>query len=93
MKIHLDESKSNAIAKLMGVGGAGVEALKELFQVAEAELRDVSNIDPKGNMGLQALAAQRAVEALREIGGHVFPELKTARTGKEKKEEQPRPYR
>lgn len=74
MKINLDESKSNAIAKLMAVGGAGVEALKELLLAAEAELRDVNNIDPKGNMGLQALAAQKAVETLQEIRSHVFPE-------------------
>lgn len=87
MKIDLEESKSNAIAKLMGVGGAGVEALKELFQAAEAELRDVSNIDPKGNMGLQALAAQRAVETLLELRGHVFPDSVQTETvnGKETK--------
>lgn len=74
MKINLDEQKDNAIAKLVGNGGAGVEALKELFQAAEAGLRDVSNIDPKGNMGLQALAAQRAVETLLEVREHVFPD-------------------
>ena len=73
MKIDLDENKSNAIAKLMAVGGAGVEALKELLLAAEAELNSVSNIDPKGNMGLQALAAQKAVETLQEIRSHVFP--------------------
>lgn len=72
MKINLDENKSNALGKLMAVGGAGVEALKELFQAAEAELRDVSNIDPKGNMGLQTLAAQKALEAVKEIRSHVF---------------------
>lgn len=74
MKINLDQEKSNAIAKLMAVGGAGVEALKELLLAAEAELDSVSNIDPKGNMGLQALAAQKAVETLQEIRSHVFPE-------------------
>lgn len=85
MKIHLDEEKSNAIAKLMAVGGAGVEALKELLQAAEAELRDVSNIDPKGNMGLQALAAQRAVEALQELRGHIFPGTNVTGSGERKK--------
>lgn len=74
MKINLDPEKSNAIAKLMAVGGTGVEALKELLLSAEAELDSVSNIDPKGNMGLQALAAQKAVETLQEIRSHVFPE-------------------
>jgi len=73
MKIDLDPIKTDAIAKLMNVGGAGVEALKELFDAAEAELRDVTNIDPKGNMGLQSLAAQRAVEVLQGIKSNVFP--------------------
>lgn len=76
MKINLDPEKSNAIAKLMGVGGAGVEALKELFIAAESELDSVRNIDPKGNMGLQALAAQKSVEVLLEIRSHIFPELR-----------------
>lgn len=74
MKINLDENKSNAIAKLMAIGGAGVEALKSLLLSAEAELDSVRNIDPKGNMGLQALAAQRAMEILLEIRSHIFPD-------------------
>lgn len=74
MKINLDETKTRAVASLINVGGAGVEALKELFIAAEDELRDVCNIDPKGNMGLQALAAQKSVEILLEIRSHVFPD-------------------
>jgi len=87
MKIELDENKANALAKLMAVGGAGVEALKELFQAAEAELNSVKNIDPKGNMGLQALAAQRALEAVLEVRENVFPESVRTETvdGKERK--------
>lgn len=88
MKIDLGPEKTNAIAKLMAVGGAGVEALRELFQAAEAELRDVGNIDPKGNMGLQALAAQRALEAVQSIQEHVFPDT-AARTGGVKVEKAP----
>lgn len=87
MKINLDQEKSNAIAKLMAVGGAGVEALKELLLAAEAELRDVGNIDPKGNMGLQALAAQKAVETLKEIRSHLFPDT-IAKTEKKPGERQ-----
>ena len=74
MKIDLDENKINAIANLMKVGGAGVEALTELFQKAEAELDSVKNIDPKGNMGLQALAAQRALDTVVEIRSYIFPD-------------------
>ena len=93
MKINLEEGKSNAIAKLMGVGGTGVEALRELFASAIAELSDVRNIDPKGNMGLQALASQKAVEALQEVQGHIFPETQAARGKGGTEKEQPRPYR
>lgn len=90
MKINLDENKTNALSKLMGVGGAGVEALKELLQSAEAELIDVRNIDPKGNMGLQSLAAQKSVEILAEIISHIFPDVVKTVTvdGKEKKTSQ-----
>ncbi len=93
MKIQLDENKSNAIEKLMGVGGAGVEALKELFERAEAELGDVRNIDPKGNMGLQTLAAQKAIETVDELKKHIFPESMDLNTGKKEKEEGSRQYR
>lgn len=86
MKINLDEGKSNAIARLIAVGGAGVDALKELLISAEAELDSVSNIDPKGNMGLQALAAQKAVEILLEVRSHIFPEsVKLKKVGTEEK--------
>lgn len=53
-------------------GGAGVEALSELFASAERELRDVLKIDPKGNMGLQSLARQLAVEMLLEVRDVIF---------------------
>lgn len=73
MKIELDEQKSNALAGLVAAGGAGVEALKEIFTAAELELRDVLKIDKKGNMGLQSLARQEAVEMLLQIRDVVFP--------------------
>lgn len=91
--IYLDENKSNALAKMIAAGGAGTEALRELFTKAEAELRDVLNIDPKGNMGLQSLASQRAFETLQEIRKQVFPGQAVVQSGESKKEEQPRPYR
>lgn len=81
MKINLEEGESNAIAKLMAVGGTGVEAIKKLFALAEAELVDVRNIDPKGNMGLQTLAAQKSLDALQEIMWQMFPDQRVTRTG------------
>lgn len=86
MKIELDEVKTNAIKAMVTAGGAGVEALRDLFTAAEAELRDVMNIDPKGNMGLQSLASQRAVETIRELFSHVFPDQRSSRSGNGSKE-------
>lgn len=74
MKIELDEQKQNALTALVTSGGAGVEALKELFMAAELELRDVLKIDKKGNMGLQSLARQEAVETLLQIKSVIFPD-------------------
>lgn len=73
MKIELDEQKQNALVALVTSGGAGVEALKDLFMAAELELRDVLRIDNKGNMGLQSLARQEAVEMLLQIKDVIFP--------------------
>lgn len=39
------------------------------------DLMDVRNIDPKGNMGLQALANQRAAETLTELFEMLFPNI------------------
>ena len=94
MKIDLGPDKENALQRLVAVGGAGVEALRELFALAEAELRDVMNINPQGNMGLQSLASQKAVEALTEVRDHIFPELSAARRREKPVEEgQPGKYR
>lgn len=73
MKIKLTNDQGNAIDKLIANGGAGVEALKELFNQAIAELSDIRNIDPKGNMGLQSLASQKALEIIDEIQHLTFP--------------------
>lgn len=72
MKIDLEQNKADTLAAFVKGGGAGVEALWDLFSAAERELRDVLKIDPKGNMGLQTLARQQAVEMLLEIRDVIF---------------------
>ena len=72
-KIELNENQTNALATLVANGGTGVEALKALFVAAELELRDVLSIDKKGNMGLQSLARQEAVEMLLQVRNLIFP--------------------
>lgn len=72
MKIDLDQKKADTLAAMVKGGGAGVEALSDLFAAAESELRDVLKIDPKGNMGLQTLARQHAVDMLLEVRDVIF---------------------
>lgn len=76
MKIQLDQEEENAIANIMKVSGPGASAIKKLFSLAEQDLSNIMNIDKKGNMGLQALAAQNSVENLRGIIEVFFPEIK-----------------
>lgn len=80
-KIELTEQQANALAGLVANRGAGVEALEALFIAAELELRDVLTIDKKGNMGLQSLARQDAVEMLLMIKDLIFPSESVRRKG------------
>lgn len=75
MKIELTPEDENAIATLVATKGAGVEALKRLFSAGIADLRDVMTLDPKGNLGLQSLAAQRAVSVVEAIQAKIFPDM------------------
>lgn len=73
MKINLDENDSGALANLEASGAKGVDVLKKVFQFYMEDLMSINNIDPKGNMGLQALARQEAYGTLCEIAEIVFP--------------------
>lgn len=74
MKIELDEKEINTLAAFSSKGGADVDALKKLFRLGEADLIDIRNIDPKGNVGLQTCARQEAQKILAQIKQIVFPE-------------------
>ena len=73
MKTKLSNDKINALVSMGHDGGAGAKALKELFEEAVMELDSVSNIDKKGNMGLQALARQEAVAIIRDMYWLIWP--------------------
>ncbi len=58
--------------------------IKAILKQSIKELGDINNIDPKGNMGLQALGHQLATQKLLEIFVEIFPDLGpvTTDTGK-----------
>ena len=66
-KIELEDDELAALEGLVRQGGTGIYAVKRIFAVAIENLGDIRNIDPKGNMGLQALAAQNACKMLEEV--------------------------
>lgn len=72
-KINLPDAHRQALLMWGQSGGSGVSAVKELFALSIEDLSDISNIDSKGNVGLQTIAAQKAVEYLREMYGIMFP--------------------
>lgn len=71
-KILLDANEVQALQQFEASGMNAVKVIKKIFDLATADLQNIENIDPKGNMGLQALARQEAVAWVRELGGLVF---------------------
>lgn len=59
-----------ALKRLIGTPEAAV--VNKIFEYYIDDLSNVRSIDPSGNMGLQALAAQRAIEYLEKIQKEIF---------------------
>lgn len=65
-----------------------MKVIEKVFKEGITDLKDINNVDPKGNMGLQTLARQEAVKILVEIAEMIFPDqekLKTSAGPQEKK--------
>lgn len=77
-KIELPEVEKNTLSQFGRDGGQSALVVKKVLQHAVDELMDIRNIDSKGNMGLQALAHQRAAEVLVEIFKEIFPDFDQA---------------
>lgn len=71
-KLNLAQDDIDAIQALVSQKSLGVVALKKVVEYYMNDLLDIRNIDPKGNMGLQTLAAQRAHETLSSIFGDIY---------------------
>lgn len=75
MKINLSPEQQNALNSFEKTQPVVATLLKAVVKHHIAELCDVRNIDAKGNMGLQALAAQKSVEQLVSIFEIFFPDI------------------
>lgn len=71
-RMNLDQNEINALEQFEASGMNAVAVIKKIFNFHIAELDSIKNIDPKGNMGLQSLANQNALEAVEGIRDTVF---------------------
>lgn len=88
-KIELTQSERDSIKHLLTTGGDIVKIIEKIFDFYIADLRDIDNIDPEGNMGLQSLARQhawRAVEGIKcDILSREWPDEKNKKNKNDKK--------
>lgn len=75
MKINIDQNESNALEAFASSGANYVKVIEKVFKFAIDDLKDITQIDPKGNMGLQALSRQEAVTHLIAIRDVIFPSV------------------
>lgn len=85
-KIDLTIDESKALENFASSGHQAYPVLKKMFKHYQEDLGSVKNIDNKGNMGLQALARQNALEIVEEIAEKIFVDSPPVRReGGEKK--------
>lgn len=72
MKIILPEEETNALETMIRSGANGVKVLDRIFKESIEDLKNIKNIDPKSNMGLQTLARQLACEIVEDIQKLIF---------------------
>ncbi len=69
---NIDATEKQNLESLIATNAPGVQVLKKILKHYMNELQDVRHIDPKGNVGLQTVSAQRALEILAEFEQEVF---------------------
>lgn len=79
-RIELEQDEVDALENLVNSGSTGVAVLKKIIKLHIEELESVRNIDPKGNMGLQTLARQNALEIVEDIAKMMFPDAGMVRS-------------
>jgi hypothetical protein len=78
-KIQIDPAEQATLDSLLGSGAPGLALMRRIFDHYVDDLGDVRNIDPKGNVGLQTVARQEALNILEEIRGTIFTDSSTGR--------------
>lgn len=73
-KITLSDDEIDSLSVNSQQGSKGYTVQKKIFKEVLADLDSVTNIDPKGNVGLQTCARQLAHEYLLEIYELIFPD-------------------
>ena len=76
-ELKLNEEEKNLLKTFPQTSPPTVAIFKKIFTHYIGELESVRKIDPKGNMGLQTLAAQRSLETLEEIQKVFIQETET----------------
>lgn len=74
-RINLDQGEETSLEQFVGSGANYVKVIEKIFTFYLEDLKNIQNIDPKGNMGLQTLARQEAFGNLEEIRNIIFPGL------------------
>ena len=74
-KIDLSPEEQNALSQLSVSESAWARVARKVLIEGVNELMDIRSIDPKGNVGLQTCANQRAAEILTELFSIIFPSI------------------
>lgn len=74
-KINLDQGEDTALEQFVGSGANYVKVIKKIFDFYLDDMKNIENIDPKGNVGLQTTSRQQAFTQLKNIRDTIFPEF------------------
>lgn len=74
-KIELTQEQEDALSQHSQSGAKGIVLIKKIFEHYTQDLADITNIDMKGNLGLQTLARSTALDTIKEMQKLIFPEM------------------
>lgn len=75
IKIELNDEEVESLRNFATSGHQAYPVLKKIFKHYLDKLESVRTIDSKGNMGLQALAQQKALETVEGMAESIFREV------------------
>lgn len=75
VKPNFSENETALLERFKASGASDAELVKKIIVFYMDEMKDIMKIDPKGNMGLQALARQEAYKMLSAIAEIIYPDI------------------